>query len=138
MQTEKEKFEKWYREYYGKALGWDFRGAETSGGWYYFDDDVENFWQAWKARAALDRAAPRQVADCGLCGSQILVGAFPAPPAAPNVPEGFIGTSEEADFSLDTWTFKMEPGYRVSAGRFLITRVPATSVVPSDATGDKQ
>ena len=37
---------------------------------------------------------------------------------------GFIGTSDEADFSTNKWTFVMAPGYRVSAGQYLITKIP--------------
>lgn len=54
--------------------------------------------------------------------------------AAPVVQEGFIGTSEVADFSTNAWTFTMSPGYKVGAGEYLITPLPkkrATEVAPS-------
>lgn len=37
--------------------------------------------------------------------------------------EVFFGLSAEADFSRDNWSFEMDPGYKVRAGRYAI--VPA-------------
>lgn len=37
---------------------------------------------------------------------------------------GFTGISVECDFSTDTWSFRMDPGYAVSAGQYLITKIP--------------
>ena len=38
-------------------------------------------------------------------------------------PAGYTGISDEVDFSTDRWTFLMDPGYRVSAGQYLITEI---------------
>ena len=37
--------------------------------------------------------------------------------------KSFTGVSDEADFSADTWSFKMYPGYQVGAGQYRITRI---------------
>ncbi|MFA5900464.1 MAG: hypothetical protein WC829_15300 [Hyphomicrobium sp.] len=42
----------------------------------------------------------------------------------PPEPSGHTGMSDEVDFSTDRWTFLMDPGYRVSAGQYLITKIP--------------
>lgn len=53
--------------------------------------------------------------------SLIHVYAEPQEPEAPVA--GFTGISVEADFSTDIWSFKMDPGYKVGAGQYLITRI---------------
>lgn len=47
-----------------------------------------------------------------------------AAPQEPAAPAGYTGMSDECDFSNDTWTFKMDPGYKVGAGQYLITKIP--------------
>jgi hypothetical protein len=43
-----------------------------------------------------------------------------------------IGISEEADFEKGTWTFKMQPGYRVSAGEYCIAPAATAPAQPVD------
>jgi len=70
-----------------------------------------------------DDGFPREVIADDAAAALAVFEQLAAPQAVNAELAGYTGMSDEVDFSTDRWTFLMAPGYRVSTGQYLITKI---------------